>query len=44
MKDRVESRLHGEVCAGNISLDVARTGIVHDWTAFYRQYFGVPAE
>ncbi|HEY2010508.1 MAG TPA: HNH endonuclease signature motif containing protein [Rhizomicrobium sp.] len=40
MKDRVENRLHKEVCAGTISLDAARAGIVHDWTAIYRQYFG----
>lgn len=43
MKDRVENRLNKEVCAGRMTLDAARTGIIHDWTALYRQFFGDPA-
>jgi hypothetical protein len=42
LKDRVENRLHKEVCTGTITLDEARAGIVKDWTAEYRKYFGEP--
>jgi len=31
LKDRVENRLHKEVCAGNISLKAARDEIKTDW-------------
>ncbi len=41
-KDRVENRLHVEVCAGRLSIEDARKGIVSDWTKLYRQYFGDP--
>ena len=44
MKDRVENRLHREVCSGSVSLGAARTAIVSDWTKVYRQFFGDPAE
>jgi hypothetical protein len=41
-KDRVENRLHKEVCAGRLSLAQARRMIVQDWTAAYVKYFGQP--
>ena len=41
-KDRVENRLHKEVCAGNISLEEARKEIVKDWRIPYKRYFGEP--
>jgi hypothetical protein len=40
MKDRVENRLHKEVCARNISLADAQRDIVRDWRVVYRRYFG----
>jgi hypothetical protein len=42
MKDRVENRLHKEVCAGTISLKTAQHDISTDWTVPYRKYFGTP--
>lgn len=42
MKDRVENRLHKEVCAGAVTLKAARTDITNDWTAVYKRYFGSP--
>lgn len=44
MKDRVENRLHREVCAGNISLEQAWMEITTDWRVSYRRYFGVPGD
>lgn len=41
-KDRLENRLHREVCAGRVSLEQARGMIVHDWRAAYVTYFGQP--
>lgn len=41
MKDRLENRLHAEVCAGHITLDQAQTMITNDWVKLYIQYFGV---
>lgn len=41
-KDRVENRLHNEVCAGNISLKRARDEIKTDWRLPYKRYFGDP--
>lgn len=41
-KDRVENRLHKEVCAGNISLAEARKAIRTDWRIPYKRYFGNP--
>jgi hypothetical protein len=43
MKDRVENRLHKEICQGNMTLEDAQRGIVTDWTAYYRKYFGEPS-
>ena len=42
LKDKLENRLHKEVCAGHISLSAARTMIVHDWRKAYRTYYGEP--
>jgi hypothetical protein len=42
MKDRVENRLHKEVCAGNITLKQAQDEITSDWRVPYRRYFGEP--
>lgn len=41
-KDRVENRLHKEVCAGKISLAEARKEIRTDWRVPYKRYFGNP--
>ena len=42
LKDRLENRLHKEVCAGNLSLEQAQKEIVEDWRVPYREYFGEP--
>ena len=39
-KDRVENRLHTEVCHGVISLGSAQHQIATDWVAAYRRLFG----
>jgi hypothetical protein len=36
-KDWLERRLHDDVCAGKIELDVAQREIITDWTAAYRR-------
>jgi hypothetical protein len=41
-KDRLENRLHKEVCAGHMSLQAAQSGIAADWTRLYVKYFGQP--
>lgn len=43
-KDRVENRLHVEVCAGHLTLDRAQQEIRTDWRIPYRQYFGNPGD
>lgn len=42
MKDRVENRLHKEVCAGNLTLDEAQDYISKDWRKAFTRYFGGP--
>jgi hypothetical protein len=43
MKDRLENRLHREVCRGAISLEAAQREIsLEDWRVAYRKYFGEP--
>ena len=42
LKDRLENRLHREMCAGNITLQQARDMLVNDWRVGYRKYFGEP--
>lgn len=44
MKDRVENRLHVEVCKGNITLQDAQHDISTDWTKTYEHYFGAPPQ
>ena len=39
MKDRLENRMHSEVCAGNLSLRAAQDLIRHDWRQAYKRYF-----
>lgn len=41
-KDRVENRLHKEVCAGSITLEQAQKEICSDYRIPYRRYFGEP--
>ena len=40
LKDRVENRLHKEVCAGNITIDAAQKEILSDWRIPFKRYFG----
>lgn len=42
MKDRLENRLHKELCAGTITLDEAHDSLLPDWRVAYRRYFGEP--
>lgn len=42
LKDKLENRLHKEVCAGHISLTKARDMITHDWRVAYKHYYGAP--
>ncbi len=42
LKDRLENRLHKEVCAGSITLEDAQNEIRMDWTVIYQHYFGKP--
>jgi hypothetical protein len=42
LKDRMENRLHKEVCGGAISLGAASAGVAKDGTALYRRCFGYP--
>lgn len=39
MKDRLERRLHVEVCSGRVKLEDAQRLIAKDWTALYTRYF-----
>jgi hypothetical protein len=41
-KDRVENRLHAEVCAGRLRLQQGQEDTRTDWTAVYARYFGEP--
>lgn len=43
-KDRVENRLHKEVCAGRLTLAAAQKEIRADWRIPFRRYFGNPTE
>ncbi len=42
LKDRIENRLHVEVCAGRLSLEDAQQMMRTDWTAAYVKFFGPP--
>jgi len=39
VKDELESRLHGLVCAGQIDLTTAQKEIARDWIGAYKKYF-----
>jgi hypothetical protein len=39
-KDKLENRLHREVCAGQTTLASAQRQIATDWVAAYRRRFG----
>ncbi len=41
-KDKLENRLHKEVCARHLTLKAARQMIVTDWTAAYLKYYPHP--
>jgi hypothetical protein len=41
-KDRLENRLHRELCAGRLTLPAARALLMPDWRVGYRRYFGAP--
>ncbi len=42
LKDKLENRLHKEMCAGRITLKAAREMLVNDWRNAYRKYYGEP--
>lgn len=42
LKDKLENRLHKEMCAGNITLKAARDMLVNDWREAYKRYYGDP--
>jgi len=42
LKDKLENRLHKEVCAGHITLKKARDMISYDWRVAYKRYYGNP--
>jgi hypothetical protein len=42
LKDKLENRLHKEMCAGNITLKKSREMLVSDWREAYKKYYGAP--
>jgi hypothetical protein len=42
LKDKLENRLHREICGGNITLAEGRKMLVQDWREAYQKYFGAP--
>lgn len=42
LKDKLENRLHKEMCAGHITLKKAQDALVNDWRVAYRKYYGEP--
>lgn len=42
MKDRLENKLHVEMCAGKITLEDARAEIVTNWQKAFVKRFGAP--
>ena len=42
LKDKLENRLHKEMCAGRITLKKARDMLVNDWREAYKIYYGEP--
>jgi len=39
-KDRLENKVHHEMCAGRLTLRQAQAVFLHDWRDGYRHYFG----
>lgn len=42
LKDKLENRLHKELCAGRLTLGQARSMMTNDWRVAYRRYYGEP--
>lgn len=42
LKDKLENRLHKEMCADAITLKQAREMLVDDWRDAYKKYYGAP--
>jgi hypothetical protein len=42
LKDKLENRLHKEMCNGKITLQQAQDMLVNDWRLAYRKYYGEP--
>lgn len=42
LKDKLENRLHKEICTNNISLSKARNMLTNDWRKAYIKYYGSP--
>jgi hypothetical protein len=42
LKDKLENRLHKEMCAGHITLKEAQDMLVNDWRVTYKKYYGEP--
>jgi hypothetical protein len=42
VKDKLEDRLHGLVCAGKLPIEQAQREIATDWIAVYERYLGEP--
>jgi hypothetical protein len=42
LKDKLENRLHKEMCAGNVTLQEAQDMLVKDWRVAYKRYYGEP--
>ncbi len=42
LKDKLENRLHKEMCAGHIGLQATRDMLVNDWRKACRVYYGNP--
>lgn len=42
LKDKLENRLHKEMCAGHITLKQAQDMLVNDWRVAYKKYYGEP--
>ena len=42
LKDKLENRLHNEVCARHISLKAARGMLINDWRKAYVRFYGQP--
>jgi hypothetical protein len=43
-KAPLNNRLHNMVCAGEVSLRLAQTGIADNWTQLYKKVFGHTAD